>query len=88
VVAAELRDAAGESSDARLAREERGAILRRAIDSLGRRQRTAVLLFHYECLSYEQIAGLLGTTVPATKSLLVRGRATLRYRLSPAVSLL
>jgi RNA polymerase sigma-70 factor (ECF subfamily) len=88
VVAAEFCDSSGEACSDRLHRQERGAILRRAIDSLGGRQRAAVWLFHYECMSYEEIAGRLGTTVPATKSLLVRSRATLRHRLSPSVSLL
>lgn len=87
-LAAELEDPRCPPGHAELERQERRDILRRAIDSLSRRQRAAVLLFHYECLSYEEIAGVLGTSALATKSLLVRSRATLRHKLYPFASVL
>jgi len=60
--------------------------LARAIDSalafLPEEQRTAVLLRRYEEMPYEEIAAVLGTTVPSVKSLLFRARETLRGKLA------
>ena len=48
-------------------------------------QQVAFTLRHEQELSYEQIAAVLGTTVPAVESLLFRARQTLRKHLqSPA----
>lgn len=52
-----------------------------AIQKLPENQRAAVLLCRYEGLSYEEIAKVLGITVPATKSLLHRARETLKLEL-------
>ena len=49
-----------------------------AILALPEQQRLAIVLRRYDEFSYEQIAGLLKTSVPATKSLLFRARETLR----------
>jgi RNA polymerase sigma-70 factor (ECF subfamily) len=46
-------------------------------------QRTAILLCRQEELSYEEIARVIGCTVSATKSLIHRGRETLRQKLKP-----
>jgi RNA polymerase sigma factor (sigma-70 family) len=46
-------------------------------------QRVAFTLRHEQELSYEQIAAVLNTTVPAVESLLFRARKTLRIRLQP-----
>ncbi len=46
-------------------------------------QRTAVLLCRQEELSYEEIAEVLGCSLSATKSLIHRGRETLKHRLKP-----
>jgi RNA polymerase sigma factor (sigma-70 family) len=46
-------------------------------------QRVAFTLRHEQELSYEQIAAVLNTTVPAVESLLFRARKTLRERLQP-----
>jgi RNA polymerase sigma-70 factor (ECF subfamily) len=46
-------------------------------------QRTAIILCRQDELSYEEIAKVLGTTVSATKSLIHRGRETLKQRLKP-----
>lgn len=52
-----------------------------AIASLPVNQRIALTLFEYEELSYEQIAGVLDTTVEAVRSLLKRARGSLRGKL-------
>lgn len=52
-----------------------------ALADLPEKQRTAILLCREEELSYEDIATVLGVTVPAVKSLIHRGRETLRARL-------
>lgn len=63
------------------------AELRDAIDEsialLPDNQRLAVVLRRYENLSYEEIAGILETSVPAIKSLLFRARGQLRESLKP-----
>ncbi len=50
---------------------------------LPEKQRTAILLCRGEEHSYEEIAAILGCTVQATKSLIHRGRETLKQRLKP-----
>ena len=52
-----------------------------ALDDLPEEQRTAMVLRRYEEMPYEEIAAVLGTTVPAVKSLLFRARETLRVKL-------
>lgn len=52
-----------------------------AIRTLPEQQRLAIVLRRYDEFSYEQIAEILQTTVPATKSLLFRARETLRVAL-------
>lgn len=52
-----------------------------ALQALPPNQRMAVLLCRDEDLSYEDIARVLGCTVSATKSLIHRGRETLKHRL-------
>jgi RNA polymerase sigma-70 factor (ECF subfamily) len=46
-------------------------------------QRLAILLCRQEELSYEEIAKVLGCSVSATKSLIHRGRETLKQKLKP-----
>jgi RNA polymerase sigma-70 factor (ECF subfamily) len=48
---------------------------------LPEQQRLAIVLRRYDEFTYEQIAGILKTSVPATKSLLFRARETLRVAL-------
>jgi RNA polymerase sigma-70 factor (ECF subfamily) len=52
-----------------------------AILALPEQQRLAVVLRRYDEFSYEEIAQILRTSVPATKSLLFRARETLRAAL-------
>ena len=47
------------------------------VQDLAETQRTALVLREMEALSYEQIAVVMGKTVPAVKSLLVRARVNL-----------
>ena len=54
-----------------------------ALADLPENQRTAIALCRQEELSYEDIAKVLGVTVSATKSLIHRGRETLKQRLKP-----
>lgn len=52
-----------------------------ALADLPENQRSAILLCRQEDLSYEEIAETLGCSVSATKSLIHRGRETLKERL-------
>jgi RNA polymerase sigma-70 factor (ECF subfamily) len=54
-----------------------------ALAALPENQRTALLLCRQEELSYEEIAEVLGCSLSATKSLIHRGRETLKQRLKP-----
>lgn len=55
--------------------------VRSAIADLPPAQRAAILLLRFEELSYKEIAESLGISVMATKSLINRGRESLRIRL-------
>ena len=54
-----------------------------ALATLPENQRTAILLCRGEEHSYEEIAEILGVSVSATKSLIHRGRETLKELLKP-----
>lgn len=69
-----------------LEQEEVAAVVRRAVDELGGRQRQAVLLNLVEGLDQAAIARALGLTPKAVKSLLCRARANLRRTLQGYVS--
>lgn len=64
-------------------RAELTAKIDEALAALPEKQRTALALCREGELSYEEIADVLGTTVPATKSLIHRARETLKARLKP-----
>lgn len=57
--------------------------IEQALAALPESQRTAILLCRQEELSYEEIAAVLGCSVSATKSLIHRGRETLKQQLKP-----
>jgi len=59
------------------------AKIQEALNDLPENQRTAILLFRQEEMSYEEIARVLGCSLPATKSLIHRGREALKQRLKP-----
>ncbi len=65
-----------------MACEETMRQVRDAVTSLPVRQRTAVVLKRFQGLSYQEIAAVLETTVPAVESLLQRAAAALRKRLA------
>jgi RNA polymerase sigma-70 factor (ECF subfamily) len=54
-----------------------------ALAELPENQRTAILLCRQDELSYEEIAGVLDCSLSATKSLIHRGRETLKEKLKP-----
>jgi RNA polymerase sigma-70 factor (ECF subfamily) len=55
--------------------------IQEAINQLPESQRLAIILRRYEEMPYEEIAKVMGTSVPAVKSILFRARAELRERL-------
>jgi len=61
-----------------LARRESAEAVRQALDALPSRQRAAVILRHYEDLSYREIAEAMNTSVKSVERLLARARAALR----------
>lgn len=66
-----------------LVRRERQAAVRRAIQSLPPRQRTALILRTYHELSHQEVAGIVGTSVGAVKANVFHALANLRKRLEP-----
>jgi RNA polymerase sigma-70 factor, ECF subfamily len=58
-------------------------VVRMALDSLGERQRMAMLLNKFEQMSYADIAKAMELSVQAVKSLLSRARENLRQTLEP-----
>ena len=72
---AESRD---QEPDKVLMEGELQSAIQNAIDQLPESQRLAIILRRYEGMAYEEIAAVMGTTVPAVKSILFRARAELR----------
>ena len=64
---------------------ERGEIVRQAVQALGERQRTALMLSRFENLSYAEIAEAMDLTTKAVKSLLSRARVNLKEILQPYI---
>jgi RNA polymerase sigma-70 factor (ECF subfamily) len=64
-----------------LQHRERVLAVRRALDRLSPRHRTAIVLRYEEGLSYEEIAGVLAVSPKAVDSLLQRARQSLRQLL-------
>ncbi|HEY5177099.1 MAG TPA: sigma-70 family RNA polymerase sigma factor [Terriglobales bacterium] len=62
-------------------RRERMAAIRRQVEALPERQRTAVIMHKYQNMDYRQIAAVLKLSESATKSLLFRAYETLRETL-------
>jgi RNA polymerase sigma-70 factor (ECF subfamily) len=61
-------DTSGESPSERVLRDERSAHVRAAIARLPRKQRAALILRIYQEMSYQEIAGTLGSSVGAVKA--------------------
>ena len=72
---AERRD---QEPDKVLMKGELQSAIQNAIDQLPESQRLAIIMRRYEGMAYEEIAAVMGTTVPAVKSILFRARAELR----------
>ena len=70
----------------RLLQGELAEKIEQALAALPENQRTALLLCRQEELSYEEIAEVLDCSVSATKSLIHRGRETLKEKLKPYLS--
>lgn len=70
-------------ADDALLQQELAAKIEEAIRALPEKQRTALLLCRADELSYEEIARVLGCSVSATKSIIHRGRETIKLVLKP-----
>ncbi|HWP83588.1 MAG TPA: sigma-70 family RNA polymerase sigma factor [Terriglobia bacterium] len=70
------------NAEERLVAQSLGWEVRQAVLALPEKQRIAVLLHKYQELDYKQIAGVLGCSESAVKSLLFRAYEALRERLS------
>jgi RNA polymerase sigma-70 factor, ECF subfamily len=81
--APQFEDRQASSPPDALLRGELEAKVEEALAELPENQRTALLLCRQEELSYEEIAAVLGCSLSATKSLIHRGRETLKHRLKP-----
>jgi len=57
--------------------------VQQALNELPENQRTAILLCRRDELSYDDISEVLGCSLSATKSLIHRGRETLKEKLKP-----
>lgn len=77
----ELADPVQTGPDAEALQAELESQIQAALQALPEQQRLAMVLLRYEDMSYEQIAEVLGTSVPAVKSLIFRAREVLRVRL-------
>jgi RNA polymerase sigma-70 factor (ECF subfamily) len=79
--AQEIADEKAADPQANLEQQERVNVLQQAIDSLAENQKIAFTLSKYEDLSYQEIAEVMGTTIPAVESLLNRAKKNLQKRL-------
>jgi RNA polymerase sigma-70 factor, ECF subfamily len=79
----QFEDKAGIAPPEKLLHGELAEKIEEALAGLPENQRTAILLCRQEELSYEEIAEILGCSLSATKSLIHRGRETLKQKLKP-----
>jgi RNA polymerase sigma-70 factor, ECF subfamily len=79
----QFEDKRNVSAPERLIQEELVGKVEEALAALPENQRTAILLFKEKEMSYEEISEILGCSLSATKSLIHRGRETLKQRLKP-----
>jgi len=79
---AEAAERTAHEPDQVLLEEELQSAIQEAISNLPESQRMAIVLRRYEEMPYEEIAKIMGTTVPAVKSILFRARTELRERLA------
>lgn len=69
-----------------LLRNERAHLVRKAINALPEKQRSALILREYDGMDYQEIANILGQTVSSVKSLLFRARASVKTQLESYVA--
>lgn len=72
-----------ESPDQQIEIAEKEQIVQKAIQSLPARQKTALILHHYENLSYQEIAAIIETSLSAVESVLYRAKENLAQKLIP-----
>ena len=75
------------SPDVALQNQEVMKQLKRVLAELPEKQRTALLLFQEQGLSYEEISQVLEISLSSTKSLIFRARDTLKRELRNYLSL-
>ena len=73
----------GPDAERRLISSEMGEVIRRAIRSLPRNEKVALVLRRYEELSYKEIAGVMDCTEAAVKTYIHRGKLRVRDRILP-----
>jgi len=71
-----------ENSPAEATTDPRQSALRQALASLDSPYREAIILKVYQGFSYQEIAGMLGKTTPAVRSILFKARCMLRDRIT------
>lgn len=81
--ARQFEDRRSVSAPERLIQEELVQKIQEALAALPENQRTAILLFREKEMSYDEISKVLGCSLSATKSLIHRGRETLKDKLKP-----
>ena len=79
----QFEDAKTDSPPDALLQGELEQKIQQALSELPESQRIAILLCRQDELSYEEIARVLGCSLSATKSLIHRGRETLKQKLKP-----
>ena len=72
-----------ERPDTDFERMERAQFIQDAIQSLPENQRTVVVLYRYQNLSYQEIADTLETSISAVESRLFRAKINLKKKLAP-----
>jgi RNA polymerase sigma-70 factor (ECF subfamily) len=75
-------------ADARLEADERAVRLWQAIQSLNPKYRVPLVLFHYEELSYQQVADAMGLSMAAVEARIHRARRKLAEALGPLLDAL
>ena len=80
----EVEPAPGHGPEASHEAVQRSAQVRRALAGLPERQRSALLLCHYQGLSNRDAAAILDVSVEALESLLARARRKLKQELETA----
>jgi RNA polymerase sigma-70 factor (ECF subfamily) len=77
----ELEFPANENVEEEMDKAERCALVERALQALPAPQRVPLVLFHFEELSYDEIAEKLGVSLGKVKTDIFRGREALRRKL-------